>query len=137
MKQKVFCAFCSLPQKIYTKKHVHFFELILFAGVGAILTHLIWQDFHIVGPIVFCVLAMSAETVHRLRWRASVKCKHCGFDPLLYKQSPEEAAQTVKAFLDRRKEDPLYLLKPQPQIKPIIKKVKDYKPSSVSKDIQL
>ncbi len=113
----------------------------MFAGVGAIVTYLVWHDFHIAGPMVFVVLASVAEATHRLRWRASIKCKHCGFDPLVYKQSPEEAAKTVKSFLDNRKKDPLYMLKPQPRIKPIIKKVKDYKvpgksPSS-SKDLQV
>jgi hypothetical protein len=126
-----------LPQKIYAKKHVNIFELFMFAGVGAIVTYLVWQDFHIAGAMIFVVLASAAEWVHRLRWRYSIKCKHCGFDPLLYKVNPEEAAKTVKAFLANRKKDPLYMLKPQPRIKPIIKKVKDYRPPTTTKDLDI
>lgn len=118
MRHQAYCSFCSLPQKIYSKKHVNIFELFIFAGVGAIVTYLVWQDFHIVGPLIFIILTTLAEWVHRVRWRFSIKCKNCGFDPLLYKKAPEEAAQTVKAFLAHRKEDPLYLLMPQPKIKP-------------------
>ena len=137
MREKAYCSFCSLPQKVYSKKHVNVFELAIFALVGAIATYLIWGEFNVAGPAIFVVLATSAEWIHRLRWRYSVKCKHCGFDALLYKKAPEEAALVVKSFLELRKKDPLYLLKPQPRIKPIIKKVKDYKPSAPSRDLQL
>jgi len=122
-KKKIFCAFCSLPQRIYTKKHINIFEMFGFAAVGVIVTYLVWQDFHWVGVIIFGALAFSAEMTHRLRWRNSITCKNCGFDPITYKRSPDRAAQTVKSFLEQRKEDPLYLLKPQPKIAPIIKKI--------------
>ena len=63
----------------------------------------------------------------RVRWRNSVKCPHCGFDPIVYKSNPEKAAQITKAFLEKRKRDPTYLLKPQPQIKPIINKTENWR----------
>lgn len=127
MKEKVFCTFCQLPQKVYKNKHVHPLELIGLAGVGAITTYLIWQDFHWTGVFLFASLALLSETIHQTRWRQSVKCKGCGFDAILYKKNPQSAAEEVKAFLEMRKQDPRYLLKPQPRIKPIIKKVKDFK----------
>ena len=137
MKHNAFCSFCSLPQKVFRKKHVNPIELFMFGAVGAIVTHLVWGEFHIAGPLIFVILTCATEWMHRLRWRYSIKCRHCGFDPLLYKQAPEDAAATVKAFLANRKKDPLYLLKPQPRIKPIIKKVKNYTPPSDSKDLQV
>jgi hypothetical protein len=127
LKQQFFCSFCQLPQKVYSRRHVHLLEVVGFAVVGAITTHLVWHDFHWAGILLFCSLTILSEFIYQMRWRLSVKCKSCGFDPLLYKQSPHLAAQEVKTFLEKRKEDPLYLLKPQPKIKPIIKKVKDFK----------
>lgn len=95
--------------------------------VGAVFTYLVWQDFHWTGVVLFLILAVTAEMVAQMRWRMSIRCSACGFDPVVYKRNPQVAADAVKAFLAERKKDPLYLLKPQPDIRPIIKKVKDYK----------
>jgi hypothetical protein len=137
VRHQTYCSFCSLPQKVYSNKHVGFFALFMLAIVSVIVTYLVWGEFHIAGPLLFVIFASVAEWTHRLRWRYSIKCKSCGFDPLLYKSAPAEAAQTVKAFLDNRKKDPLYLLKPQPRIKPIIKKVKKYTIPPRSKELDI
>jgi metallophosphoesterase superfamily enzyme len=42
----------------------------------------------------------------------TISCRHCGFDPLVYVKDRELAAQKVKAFLEKRKEDPAMLLRP-------------------------
>lgn len=55
----------------------------------------------------------------RMRYRESVKCPHCGFDPILYKQNPKAAASKTKDFLESRKDNPEFLLKPQPKLEPI------------------
>ncbi len=127
MKEKVFCAFCKLPQKVYKRRHVHALEVVALAGAGAITTYLIWQDFHWAGVFLFGSLTLISEMIYQMRWRLSIVCKGCGFDPMLYKKNPELAAQEVKAYLEERKKDPLFLLKPQPKILPIIKKVKNFK----------
>ena len=131
---KAFCVFCSLPLKIYGKQHVTMTELAVFSFVGIIFTFLVWGEFHFVGLIIFMLLAVSSELVHRMRWRASVKCRGCGFDPVIYQANPEQAAALVKVQMAARKTDPLYMLKPQPKIKPIIRKVKNYR--RPSKDLQ-
>lgn len=136
MVHKAFCSFCTLPLKIYGKQHVVLKELAVFSFVSVVFTFLVWGEFHFAGLLVFAVLTTTAELIHRMRWRASVKCKACGFDPVIYKNNPEQAAALVKTQLAARKVDPLYMLKPQPKIKPVIRKVKDYKPSR-STDIQI
>lgn len=135
MSHKAFCVFCSLPLKVYNKKHVSFLEISAFFIVSILFTHLVWDSFHYIGILLFCVLVVVTELTYRLRWRGSVKCKGCGFDPVLYKISPERAAQTVQDKMAARKNDPLYMLRPQPKIKPIIRKVKNYRPTS--KDLSL
>ncbi len=127
MKQKVYCSFCKLPQKVYKSKHIGVFVILALTVVGAVFTYLVWQDFHWTGVVLFLILAVTAEMVAQMRWRMSIRCSACGFDPVVYKRNPQVAADAVKAFLAERKKDPLYLLKPQPDIRPIIKKVKDYK----------
>lgn len=124
---KSFCVFCSLPLKVYAKKHVIAPELGVFCFVSIVFTYLVWGEFHVMGLLLFALLTTAAEITHRLRWRASVKCKGCGFDPVMYKSNPEQAAATVKTQLAARKHDPLYMLKPRPKIKPIIRKVKNYR----------
>jgi hypothetical protein len=133
--EKAFCIFCSLPMRVYSKKHVGIFAMIMFGVVGAIFSYLVWERFHLVALLLFAILTVVTEFIFHLRWRSSVKCKGCGFDPVLYKQNPELAASFVKAKLDSRKQDPLYMLKPRPTIKPIIRKVKSLK--SPSKDLQI
>lgn len=127
MKENVFCAFCQLPQSVYRRKHIHPGDVFGLAIAGAIATYLIWQDFHWAGVFLFAAFVLVAELIYQTRWRVSVRCKNCGFDPLVYKRDPEQAAQQVRGFLEERKKDPLYLLKPQPKIQPIIKKVKNFK----------
>ncbi len=127
MKERFFCSFCELPQKVYKRKHIHLFEIMALAMAGAIASYLIWQDFHWSSLFLFAALVLITELTYQVRWRHSIKCKGCGFDPITYKNNPEKAASEVKIYLEKRKEDPLYLLRPQPNIKPIIKKVKNYK----------
>ncbi|MBX3040787.1 MAG: hypothetical protein KF789_08795, partial [Bdellovibrionaceae bacterium] len=54
--------------------------------------------------IFVCFLAISEYFV-QIRWRLSVVCRACGFDPVLYVKDPKRAAQLVKQRLDDRKED--------------------------------
>ncbi len=127
MKEKVFCAFCKLPQKVYKRRHVHPVELVGLAIAGGITSYLIWEDLHWSGLFLFAMFAVISELGYQARWKLSIKCRSCGFDPLLYKRNPELAAGEVKVFLANRKQDPLYLLRSQPKIEPIYKKVKNFK----------
>lgn len=70
----------------------------------------IWQQYDPRVFIVFVVCAALAEVFVKLRWRLSVVCRQCGFDPVLYLKQPEVAAAKVKMQLDNRKQDPKYLL---------------------------
>lgn len=106
---------------------MHLFEVMALAVAGAITSYLIWQDFHWASVFLFAAFVLVTELAYQMRWRQSIKCKGCGFDPITYKKDPEQASRDVKAYLEMRKQDPLYLLKPQPRIRPIIKKVKNYK----------
>jgi hypothetical protein len=71
---------------------------------------LIWREFDPRVFTIFIIFLAIGETFVQLRWRMSLTCKHCGFDPVIYKKNPEDAAEKVRGHLLRRREDPRYLL---------------------------
>ena len=118
------CAFCKLPRRVYKKRDASVFDIALLLFVSGLFMFLVWGEPDMRSLILFGILAFSLQVFIRVRWRESVKCPHCGFDPILYKEDSELAAEKVKAFLEVRKKNPQYLLRPKPQIEPIIKKTK-------------
>lgn len=87
--------------------------------VTGVLALAIWDGPDLRSMLIFMGMAFTAQVSLRMRYRQSVKCPHCGFDPILYKVAPEEAAQLVKAHLEQRRDNPEYLLRPRPKIKPL------------------
>ena len=51
-----------------------------------------------------------SEVFTVLRHRMSLSCGRCGFDPIVYRRSHDEAAKLVKAHMARRAADPMTLL---------------------------
>ncbi|MCX7978551.1 MAG: hypothetical protein N2578_06060 [Bdellovibrionaceae bacterium] len=70
----------------------------------------IWGAFDPRVILIFVFYLAVAEMIVQIRWRMSVICPRCGFDPVLYRKKPAAAAEKVKAFLQRRKEDPHFVL---------------------------
>ena len=87
-----YCAFCSLPYRSYTQKHVGWKEVGLASGFSMMLMWAMWGRVHILGFALWLSILAWSEALLHMRWRASIKCTHCGFDPMLYKNSPERAA---------------------------------------------
>ena len=113
LKQKIFCAFCRLERRVYTKKSIDWTNVLLAFVAASLMMFILWQ-----GPdarmIIFFVLFLAcAEVFIRIRWRMSLPCQHCGFDPLLYKIDREETVRRVKAHLDQLKASGTYLMKSQ------------------------
>jgi hypothetical protein len=77
-----------------------------------VMTYVIWQQPDIRGLVILAALIMSAEGATQLRWRQSVVCQNCGFDPVVYMKSPELAGMKITEFLKIRSESPEFLLKP-------------------------
>jgi hypothetical protein len=83
--------------------------------LSSLLTYVIWQQWDLRGLVVLAVFLCVGEIFHQVRWRQSMICANCGFDPILYLRSPEKAGEKIKSFLEFRSERPEYLLRPQPQ----------------------
>lgn len=119
--QRCYCAFCRSERVVYRKKHLAPIDAAL-AGVGSVLMMmLVWQDFDPRGLVFFGIGLVLTELFIMLRWRTSINCAKCGFDPVLYKKHPEKAAEKVKAYMSERSNDPLWALS-APKLKPIVKK---------------
>lgn len=115
------CAFCKLDHRVYLKKEVSLIDAALLLAIAGLMTFALWGGPDLRSLLIFTSLAFVMQVFLRLRYRESVKCPHCGFDPILYLQNSEQAAEKVKSFLAARKDNPEFMLKPQPQIKPIIR----------------
>ncbi|NJM10451.1 MAG: hypothetical protein HC883_06285 [Bdellovibrionaceae bacterium] len=114
LRGRCFCAFCKAERKVYVKKHVDLTNV-----VGAILLSMAVSQAYWGAPdprslVLFCLTIVVLEVFVYLRWRASIICNLCGFDPVIYKRSPELAAQRVRAFYQEREETPEFWLSRSP-----------------------
>lgn len=95
---------------MYTKRHVSWTDvgsciLLTFVGSAAI-----WRTISPKAILVLVAVMMLAEIIVQLRWRMSLACAHCGFDPLLYTRNPDLASKKVREIYERRRERADFLL---------------------------
>lgn len=109
-KHNCYCAFCRTPRRIYKRRSIGLLNFISAAAVAVLVMYLFWQNFDPRVLVVFAICLATAETFVQVRWRLSVSCKQCGFDPVLYVKDPEKAAHKVTEHLQRRRQDPKYML---------------------------
>ncbi len=112
-RRKCFCAFCKSERIVYSRKSLGPAALLgcLLASIAAMI--IIFQDFDPRAILFFVLFLVLAEIFTQIRWRLSVVCKHCGFDPVLYLKDTEKAADLVKARLAVRSAGPeAWLAKP-------------------------
>jgi hypothetical protein len=109
-----YCAFCKSPRRVYTKKHVRVTDVLYAFALGILMSLFFWQElnFRLI-PFSITVLGLM-EIVVQLRWRMSLPCQKCGFDPLIYLKSPEKAAERVRFKFEKRLENPSILDKRLP-----------------------
>ncbi len=69
-----------------------------------------WSAFDPRVLVIFAVSLAITEIFIQIRWRLSVPCKQCGFDPVQYVKDPEKAVEKVTTHLQQRRLDPNYLL---------------------------
>lgn len=112
--EKRFCAFCRHERICFVKKHASKADalacLILSICGFFLLTDNL--DFRFI-PVWMCLWG-SLEFATQLRWRMSISCPHCGFDPVLYIREPKLAAEKVIEHLELRRKNPYRALLPDP-----------------------
>lgn len=98
-----FCPFCGVTRRLNLRPRPearHFFQVGLTA---AFLTGLAWPLFGIKGMVMFIPLWIVFEVLYRLRVRAELSCRSCGFDPTLYLADLPRARREMEAFWSGKK----------------------------------
>ncbi len=109
-KHNCYCAFCKSPRRIYRKKNIGVINIIASALASYVFMMILWQTFDPRVMIVFVVCLALAEAFIKLRWRLSLACAQCGFDPVLYLKDQQKALAQVQEKIEVRRNDPKYLL---------------------------
>jgi hypothetical protein len=107
---------------VYRKKHVSLIDAFLAFAASLLLSFIIWQAYDPRAVVFFALGLGVAELFVLIRWRVTIACPKCGFDPVLYKKNPQAAADRVKRFMDWRRQDPAAVLNPPPKLPVIMKK---------------
>lgn len=119
---RCFCAFCRSERTIYRKRHISTFDVALSVLVSGLVSFIVWQDFDPRLVVFFILSCMVSEIFVQFRWRMSIACPKCGFDPVLYRRKPELAAARVKAHYSERMNDPMSVFAPPPKLPVLIRK---------------
>lgn len=101
-----FCAFCRSTKKVYSKKRVNLFNVIASFTFAGVITFLIFQNWHPLSLLLFVGFLGLTEITLQMRWRISLVCKKCGFDPVMYLKNVDAAIEKVQKRLAERKDDP-------------------------------
>ena len=110
-RRSCFCAFCKVERKVYAYKHLQFMDVLGLVFLGNVCTYATIKSLDIRGILIVGVLLILGETFSQFKWRLSMICRNCGFDPVIYVRNPEQAGLKIKAFLDKRSESPEHLLR--------------------------
>lgn len=111
-RKSCYCAFCKVERKVYACKHLGLLDILGLVLLGIICTFVVFKSLDVRGLGFIGVLLLIGEGFAQAKWRTSMVCRNCGFDPVIYVKSPEQAGLKIKAFLEARAESPAHLLRP-------------------------
>lgn len=112
--EKIYCAFCCIERKAYTKRSVNWKNVLLTFLSSLLLMFVVWQNFNPRVFIVFAVFLLLSEFFIQIRWRFSVPCPYCGFDPVLYVKDKKKASKRVQLRLKDLKEKENFFISRNP-----------------------
>lgn len=122
-RKSCYCAFCKVERKVYAHKHLTLLDIIGLVFLGIVCTYVSFKFLDPRGLVFVAVLLLFGEAFSQAKWRTSMICRNCGFDPVVYVRSPEQAGLKIKAFLDKRSSSPEHLLR-APVVRPVKKEIK-------------
>lgn len=114
LRDQRYCAFCKTPRRVYLKKHVDMTNVVAAMLLSAFVSLSVWGQADPRGLMIFCFLIGVGEILVYMRWRIAVVCKMCGFDPVVYRKSPEKAALRVRQFFEEQVQNPRFQLSKSP-----------------------
>ncbi|MBC7741277.1 MAG: hypothetical protein H7061_03710 [Bdellovibrionaceae bacterium] len=110
-RKSCYCAFCKTPRKVYAHKHLTTIEVVSLVMLSIVVTYSIYHTMDPRGLFISATVLIVAEIFTHMKWRTSMICRSCGFDPIVYLRDPEKAGLKIRAFLDRRSESPLNIMR--------------------------
>jgi hypothetical protein len=84
---------------------MHFAQVGLTSVVLALAMNYLWPWVGIRALVVFVPLWIGFEVVYRAKVRASVVCKKCGFDPVLYLSDVDRTREAIREHWRKRFEE--------------------------------
>lgn len=111
-RRSCYCAFCKTQRKVYKSKNLSIFEVLALIFLSVLITHVVYKSFDPRGLAIVGLFLLVGEIFTQVKWRASMTCQNCGFDPVLYVKDQEQAGLKIKAFLEKRADSPAHLLRP-------------------------
>lgn len=111
-RRQCYCAYCKNPRKIYSSKHLSLIAIFGFIFISLIVSELVWDKLEPKSLWILASLLMIGELFSQVRWRQSLICMYCGFDPILYRSNKEKAVFKMQEYIRQRSEQPESLLKP-------------------------
>lgn len=139
-RRSCYCAFCKTPRKVYKSKNLSIFEVLALIFLSVLITHVVYKSFDPRGLGIVGLFLLIGEIFSQVKWRSSMMCQNCGFDPVLYVKDQEKAGLKIKAFLEKRADSPAHLLRPAiklPTVKGPAKTQVPLKPSATSQNLSL
>ena len=123
-REACYCAFCKSPRRIYLKRHVGLTNVLMASTFALTTSFALFGSADPRGLMIFGAFLIGSDIFIYLRWRLTIVCRMCGFDPVVYKQSPEKAKQRVKEFFTEQVENPEFWLTKSPLLH-IQKKIRE------------
>lgn len=129
--QTSYCAFCREPRKIFRQRHLNALGIIQCLAITMSMMWIFFQDWDFRALVIFAAVMGLAEVFVMLRWRFSIVCRSCGFDPVLYLRDRNLAAQRVKLYMEVQSKDPYFAFTKKAQVHLALHK-KNKKPRKAS-----
>lgn len=107
-----FCAFCKSPRWFYKRRSLGIFHIIMSLIASVVISIYAFGNLDPKLTLFFVVGLCISEVFTQIRWRMSLVCKQCGFDPIIYKRDTILAAKMVKKRLEQRQNSASLLLNP-------------------------
>ena len=99
---RYYCPFCGVSRALKSSPSPqlrHLGQVLLTTGV---FTTLLWPFFGLKGIFLLLPFWVIFELGYRLRIRAELSCKHCGFDPTLYLSDAQRARREMAQFWEKK-----------------------------------
>jgi hypothetical protein len=93
-----FCPFCGITRRLALHPRPQPRHLVQVILAAAFVTALAWPFFGIKGFVVFFPFWIAFEVMYRIRVRAEMSCRECGFDPYLYLSDLPRARKQMEDF---------------------------------------